>query len=309
MISKKQPGNEEAPAMGVARASMSDHSSKAGTDAMNTSTSTVVSHPVIAGHEITADKHGRFNLNAIHKASGEGEHKRPSKWTVTTQAKELVAELETQSPNSGFTPLGAKHGGTGRGTYAHELLAISYAGWISPKFQLQVNQVFLDYRMGRLQRLEQQREALPSPLTPARQRTLQRAIARRAQALPDSVRRTAYSRIYSHLKDRFEVASYKDIDESRFTEALGAVESVSLEGELLPKVEQGALPLSADDLGNLKALCVHAQWVRRQWEIQLRPALAMLSSPAAREIDEHIGTLALLAQHLQRKAEALSSAA
>ena len=42
-------------------------------------------------------------------------------------------------------------GGLSQGTFAHELLAISYAGWISPAFQLQVNQVFLDYRTGKLQ--------------------------------------------------------------------------------------------------------------------------------------------------------------
>lgn len=36
------------------------------------------------------------------------------------------------------------------GTFAHELLAISYAGWISPAFQLPVNQVFMDYRTGKL---------------------------------------------------------------------------------------------------------------------------------------------------------------
>ena len=38
------------------------------------------------------------------------------------------------------------NGGNERGTYAHELLAVSYAGWISPRFQLQVNQAFLDSR-------------------------------------------------------------------------------------------------------------------------------------------------------------------
>ena len=38
------------------------------------------------------------------------------------------------------------NGGTQQGTFAHELLSISYAGWISPRYQLQVNQVFLDYK-------------------------------------------------------------------------------------------------------------------------------------------------------------------
>jgi phage antirepressor YoqD-like protein len=106
--------------------------------------------PNIAGVEITTDEHGRFNLNSLHKASGLGDHKRPSKWIATNSAKNLVSELDTQSPNSG-SALNLINGGSNPGTFAHELLAISYAGWISPSFQLKVNQVFLDYRAGKLQ--------------------------------------------------------------------------------------------------------------------------------------------------------------
>nr|WP_288102215.1 KilA-N domain-containing protein [Halomonas sp.] len=203
---------------------------------MNDSITDQSSHlPVIAGHEITTDEHGRFNLNAIHRASGEGEHKRPSKWAVTAQAKELIEELEAQGPISGFAPLGSKHGGSGRGTYAHELLAISYAGWISPKFQLQVNQVFLDYRMGKLQQVETKPacEALPNPLTPAHQRGIQKAVGRRCFNMPEAARPKAYKRIYSYLKDRFGVAKYDQIPDELYTEALGAVESYTFNGDFL----------------------------------------------------------------------------
>ena len=121
-------------------------------------TTNEVNVPVIAGVEITTDGEGRFNLNAIHKASGQGQHKRPSKWTETKQARELMAELEdnllknNQSPNSGSGQkvLHIVNGGTSPGTFAHELLAIEYAGWISPAFRLQVNQTFLDFRTGKL---------------------------------------------------------------------------------------------------------------------------------------------------------------
>ncbi len=102
--------------------------------------------PIIAGVLITTDEHGRYNLNAIHKASHLGEHKRPSKWLATNAAKELITEFETQSPNTGLAQnsINTVKGGIAAGTFAHELLAISYAGWISPTFQLQVNQAFLD---------------------------------------------------------------------------------------------------------------------------------------------------------------------
>ncbi|WP_290608454.1 KilA-N domain-containing protein [Arsenophonus sp. ENCA] len=131
--------------------------------------------PIIAGVEIHTDENGRFNLNALHKASGEGEHKRPSKWLATIQAKELIAELEAnllknnQSPNSGSAHkvLNTVNGGSSPGTFAHELLAIEYAGWISPKFRLMVNQIFIDYRTGKLAPVDPTNLGLPNFLDPA----------------------------------------------------------------------------------------------------------------------------------------------
>ncbi|MCP9270555.1 KilA-N domain-containing protein [Xenorhabdus sp. XENO-1] len=112
--------------------------------------------PVVVGVEIPLDEFGRYNLNTLHKASKEGEHKRPSKWLETKQAKELIRELEVkllknnQSPNSGLAQkvVNVAHGGTSPGTYAHELIAVSYAGWIRPDFQLDVNQAFIDFKSG-----------------------------------------------------------------------------------------------------------------------------------------------------------------
>ncbi|MFB2927540.1 phage antirepressor KilAC domain-containing protein [Aeromonas hydrophila] len=104
------------------------------------------SMPVVAGIEIPTDEAGRFNLNALHQASGLGAEKAPSKWLRNKQAQELVAEVENQTGQICIVSIEGRNGGT----FAHELLAISYAGWISPTFQLQVNQVFLDYRTGKL---------------------------------------------------------------------------------------------------------------------------------------------------------------
>ena len=106
--------------------------------------------PMIAGVEITTDEAGRFNLNALHKARGGRDAKRPKTWLETKHAQELVEELR-QNSALGQEVLNGQKGGRAPGTFAHELLAISYAGWISPAFQLQVNQVFLDYRTGKLQ--------------------------------------------------------------------------------------------------------------------------------------------------------------
>ena len=106
--------------------------------------------PVIAGITITQDEQGRFNLNALHRASGAPDSKLPSQWLRLKQAQELVAELSVNS-HLGCAAISSVKGGVCPGTFAHELLAISYAGWISPSFQLQVNQTFLDYKTGKLQ--------------------------------------------------------------------------------------------------------------------------------------------------------------
>lgn len=140
--------------------------------------SNVVQLPVIAGVEISTDAVGRFNLNALHRASHEGEHKRPSKWLATEPAKELVAALESQSPSEGFGPIHSVRGSNTPGTFAHELLAVSYAGWISPAFQLQVNQTFIDYRTGKLKQ-----PAIPQTLPEALRYAAELAEANEAMKL------------------------------------------------------------------------------------------------------------------------------
>lgn len=104
--------------------------------------------PVIAGIEIPVDDEGKYNLNALHRASGTGADKAPNQWARSKQSKDLVDEITRLQLCS--LPLEVVNGGKNPGTFAHELLAIEYAGWISSKFRLQVNQTFLDYRNGKL---------------------------------------------------------------------------------------------------------------------------------------------------------------
>ncbi|HBS7092401.1 TPA: KilA-N domain-containing protein [Klebsiella pneumoniae] len=76
---------------------------------------------------------GRFNLNALHRASSGDNRKRPSLWLANKQAQELITELSRNS-GLGQEVIKTQKGGTTPGTFAHELLAIEYAGWISPRF-------------------------------------------------------------------------------------------------------------------------------------------------------------------------------
>ncbi|AUH00853.1 DNA-binding protein [Prodigiosinella confusarubida] len=128
---------------------------------MTKSTVTNKSLPVIAGVDITTDAEGRFNLNALHKASGAEKKNGPSYWLVLDGTKQLIAELETQTTQISVVTKEGRNGGT----FAHELLAVEYAGWISPAFRLQVNQTFIDYRSGKLAPVADPMKALSDPAT------------------------------------------------------------------------------------------------------------------------------------------------
>lgn len=101
--------------------------------------------PVVAGVTVTTDKEGRFSLNALHRASEAEKKSSPSYWLALQGTKDLISELEKNTTEITVVSSSGRNGGT----FAHELLAVSYAGWISAEFQLKVNQVFLDYRAGK----------------------------------------------------------------------------------------------------------------------------------------------------------------
>lgn len=101
----------------------------------------------IAGVEITTDNEGRFNLNLLHKAANLGKSKAPAQWLRTQQAKELVSEVEKETVQICIVSVEGRNGGT----FAHELIAVEYAGWISAAFRIKVNQTFIDYRSGKFQ--------------------------------------------------------------------------------------------------------------------------------------------------------------
>lgn len=83
-------------------------------------------------------------LTDLWKAAGSPENKDPTQWIRSEQAKELIAELEADMGNSHIvkTVRGGKAGGGG--TWACRDLAVSYAGYLSPKLQIFVNRVFLE---------------------------------------------------------------------------------------------------------------------------------------------------------------------
>jgi len=169
---------------------------------MSNSNTNNLNCPVIAGITITVDKDGRYNLNALHKASGGEKKNNPSYWLSLQGTQELILELEQQLSDTeiSVSVVQSIKGGINQGTFAHELLAVSYAGWISPKFQLMVNQVFLDYKKGELKNINIQKSTksyLPE--------------YRKAKAIELSVR--ALDKVFSnlpHLSEQSKQAIYAD---------------------------------------------------------------------------------------------------
>ncbi|HAG2283331.1 TPA: KilA-N domain-containing protein [Salmonella enterica] len=68
--------------------------------------------PVICGVEITTDAAGRFNLNALHKASGSEKKNGPSYWLALESTKQLIVELEKQTTEISVVTVEGRNGGT-----------------------------------------------------------------------------------------------------------------------------------------------------------------------------------------------------
>lgn len=90
----------------------------------------------LAGTSIRQDATGRYCLNDLHKASGDVNHHRPSKWLANKQAQELISELAIE-PEFGLAPV-ATEAVKNPSTYVVKELVYAYAMWISPAFHLKV---------------------------------------------------------------------------------------------------------------------------------------------------------------------------
>jgi hypothetical protein len=107
------------------------------------------------GIEVAFKGMDQVSLTDLWRAAGSPSNKEPAQWLRTEQAKELINELNNEAvmgenhndKNIGTsrfvkTIRGGKNGGGG--TWACRDLAVSYAGYLSPKLQLFVNRVFLE---------------------------------------------------------------------------------------------------------------------------------------------------------------------
>lgn len=110
-----------------------------------------MTYPTVSvnGVSVRVDDEGRYSLNDLHAAavanSEATESQRPSVFLRSAQIKRFVKALKAKALKSASEtnqPLRVTKGGEQTGAWGVELLAIRYAAWIKPEFEIEVYEVF-----------------------------------------------------------------------------------------------------------------------------------------------------------------------
>lgn len=109
----------------------------------------------VRGRSIRSDENGLICLTDIWEAAGFSVNQKPNDWRGLPSSQKLqIALLDKIAGKSGnkgkistksiyYTKVGR-----GGGTFAHPILACAYAGFLSPKLEIEVREVWLRYRAG-----------------------------------------------------------------------------------------------------------------------------------------------------------------
>lgn len=106
----------------------------------------VDSSPIRINHD------GMYSLNDLHKvaiAAGKAtDSHAPSQFLRNDSVKSFISALESDVQNC--TSVKTSKGGKNQGTYAVELVAMKYAGWIDPSYEVQVYQAVQALKRGEI---------------------------------------------------------------------------------------------------------------------------------------------------------------
>jgi len=107
----------------------------------------------IVGVNVRQDSEGRFSLNDLHKAAvakgKANQSQRPANFLKSEPVKAFIAELDSDATQ--IASVESVKGGKNQGTYASELVAIRYAGWIDPSFEITVYRTFQAVAKGEIE--------------------------------------------------------------------------------------------------------------------------------------------------------------
>lgn len=177
-----------------------------------------------------------FSLNDLHQASGNLTKHKPAFFLRIDMTKDLIAEIEKETPNALKVIRGAQGG-----TYACEELMLAYAMWISPKFHLIVLRAFLNLH-------KKTTALLPNTITPEQQQAIQSAVQQ-------AHHRTGlhWQEIYRQLKSAFKVAKYDKIPQDQFGNAMAFITNLQPIA-LPPSEEKFRFELTKEEISNLTLL-------------------------------------------------------
>jgi KilA domain-containing protein len=107
----------------------------------------------IRGQLIRSDSNGLISLTDIWGAAGFTVNQKPGQWQRLDSSQKLMMALMERivgkSHNSGKIAVKSIYYSKGSaGTFAHPVLACAYAGYLSPKLEVEVREVWLRYRAG-----------------------------------------------------------------------------------------------------------------------------------------------------------------
>jgi hypothetical protein len=107
----------------------------------------------IRGQFIRSDENGLISLTDIWKAAGFSANQKPGQWQGHDSTRKLMLALleriGAKNPNSKKITVKTIYCAKGAGgTFAHPVLACAYAGYLSPKLEVEVREVWLRYRGG-----------------------------------------------------------------------------------------------------------------------------------------------------------------
>lgn len=101
----------------------------------------------VDNHKVRTDG-DLVNLNDIYALAGSPVTQDPRRWKDTEDAKQLIDKLAENLNVAKNGIYKASRGRHSTGTWAHKLLAVEYAGYLSPELRLKINETFLRAESG-----------------------------------------------------------------------------------------------------------------------------------------------------------------
>jgi hypothetical protein len=115
----------------------------------------VVSQPIVKsaavrGRDVRIDENGQVCLSDLWSAAGFKTNQGPAQWwrlqSTIKLAEALLERLVGLSPSAAKIKVKSVYYARKNGIFAHPILACAYAGYLSPKLEIEVREVFLRFK-------------------------------------------------------------------------------------------------------------------------------------------------------------------